>query len=92
MTDAERPQYCESITPTKYNANPLLWLVSSQWKYVHTTRPELYDLRADPGETNNLIDQESDRATAMLDRLEGLLQLDTPPHQSARLAQDEQAA
>ena len=76
LDDDERPQYCESITATKYNASPLFGLVQSHWKYIHTTRPELYDLRADSGETNNLVDQHPARAMAMHDNLSRMLQLE----------------
>ena len=47
--------YTESTTPLSYGANPLLGQVGRQWKYIQTTRPELYDLLADPGETQNLV-------------------------------------
>ena len=49
-----RKIFCESFTPTKYNANPLIGVVSDRWKYIHTTRPELYDLQNDPLESKNL--------------------------------------
>jgi len=51
-----RAYYLESVTPTRYGANPLLGIVDGRWKYLRTTRPELYDLTADPGETRNLFD------------------------------------
>ncbi len=43
------------------------------WKYVEAPRPELYDLRNDPRERENLYDQETDRAQAMKSRLQDLL-------------------
>ena len=49
-----RHLYCESLTPTKYNANPLRGVVTDRWKYIFTTRPELYDLKKDPQEKHNL--------------------------------------
>ncbi len=49
-----RPVVCESLTPTRYDANPLLGLVGERWKLIHTTRDELYDLIQDPGETSDL--------------------------------------
>lgn len=49
-----RSYYCESVTPTRYGANPLHGLVGERWKYIRTTRPELYDLKRDPGERSNL--------------------------------------
>ncbi len=48
-----QPLVCESLTPTRYGANPLLGLVGERWKLIHTTRAELYDLILDPGETSD---------------------------------------
>ena len=89
---AGRAQYCESITPTKCNANPLFGLVTSRWKYIHTTRPELYDLHADAGELNNLIDRDPDRGIAMLNQLQQMLQLEPPRTESGRSVWDEETA
>ena len=49
-----RHLYCESLTPTKYSANPLRGVVTDRWKYIFTTWPELYDLKKDPQEKHNL--------------------------------------
>ncbi|MFH1844563.1 MAG: sulfatase-like hydrolase/transferase [bacterium] len=51
--DSERFVYCESLIPTKYGGASLQAVVGPQWKYIHTARPELYDLTRDPGETTN---------------------------------------
>jgi len=67
--DEDRAIYAESLTPTKYNANALVALVTRRWKYIQTTRPELYDLANDPTESNNLAASEPDRTKAMQDRL-----------------------
>jgi arylsulfatase A-like enzyme/Flp pilus assembly protein TadD len=69
----DRQLYCESFTPTKYDANTLLGLVTDRWKYIQTTRPELYDLAADPGETRNLAAQETDQADFMRERLRQIM-------------------
>jgi arylsulfatase A-like enzyme/Tfp pilus assembly protein PilF len=89
--DAQRPQYCESITPIKYNANPLCGLVTSDWKFIHTTRPELYDLQADPGERRNLVEHDPARAAAMLKQLHEMLQIQSPHKGSDPSLQDEQS-
>ncbi|MBN2294560.1 MAG: tetratricopeptide repeat protein [Pirellulales bacterium] len=47
--------YCESFLPTKYNACSLLGVVTDRWKYIQTTRPELYDLIEDPDESTNVV-------------------------------------
>ncbi|MHC4962396.1 MAG: sulfatase-like hydrolase/transferase [Planctomycetota bacterium] len=77
----DRSIYSESLVPTKYQASPLLGLVSVRYKYIQSTRPELYDLRNDPGETNNMISQDPHRARLMEDalaaRVAGSLAADT---------------
>lgn len=73
----DREVYCESLTPTKYGANALLGLVTPQWKYIETTRPELYDLASDPREANNLIAARPRVAAALHERLASLLEQQT---------------
>ena len=69
-----RPLYAETITPTRYyGASSLLGVIADGWKYIETTRPELYDLRRDPGETNDLIEKEPARAAAMSGGLKAIL-------------------
>jgi arylsulfatase A-like enzyme/Tfp pilus assembly protein PilF len=70
----DRHLYCESLYPTKYEASSLLGLMSRQWKYIQTTRPELYDLQKDPGEQTNLVAQEPHRARILKDRLAQILE------------------
>ena len=67
--DRHRAVYCESLTPTVYKAQSLLGLVTERYKYIYTTRPELYDLFDDPGETENVIDGHPEIATTFEDRL-----------------------
>lgn len=44
-------------------------LTLARWKYISTTRPELYDLEADPGERKNLVESHPDVASDMLNLL-----------------------
>ena len=69
----DRYVYCESLYSTKYDTQGLLGLVVGDWKYIQTTRPELYDLARDPAEARNLAAQEQDRAARMRQRLRELL-------------------
>jgi tetratricopeptide (TPR) repeat protein len=62
------------LYPTKYDASPLLGLIGKQWKYIQTTRPELYDLQEDPGEQINLAEIQPQRARAFKERLAQLLE------------------
>jgi len=63
---AGRPLYAETVTPTRYyGSSSLLAVISDGWKYIETSRPELYDLRRDPGEAKDLIREEPARAEAL---------------------------
>ena len=70
---SERYLYTESMRPLIfYNAHPLSGLVGRRWKYIHSARPELYDLLADPNETNDLTQSQPDQAMLMSRRLRAL--------------------
>lgn len=76
-----RSFYIESMIPTYLGANPLLGIRTDDWKYIRTTRPELYHLKNDPKEEINLLDKESPRVRLYQDILEKLLkeQQSAPP-------------
>jgi len=69
----ERYTYCESLAATKHKGNSLLGLVTTKWKYIQTTRPELYNLEEDKQEVNNLIVKQSRRARLMREHLKLIL-------------------
>jgi len=69
----DRHLYCESLTPTIYGAGSLRGLVSNQWKYIHTIRPELYNLTEDPHEKTNLLEKHPQQAKALKSDLMDLL-------------------
>lgn len=48
---------------------PLTGMIDGDLKYISLPRPELYDLRSDPGEKDNLHDQRPDLARRMKDGL-----------------------
>ncbi|MEZ5065674.1 MAG: sulfatase-like hydrolase/transferase [bacterium] len=52
-----------------YGWAPLAALQDGDWKYVDAPEPELYDLAADPGETDDLAGIEADRARELALRL-----------------------
>ena len=75
-SDGSGPQryiYCESLLPLQYQGNPLLAVISDRWKYIAATRPELYDLPADPHEKNNLAPVYPDRVRTLHQQLDALL-------------------
>ena len=49
--------------------SPLRCLIEGQWKYIKTTKPELYNLAADPHERNNLLEAEAEIARQMKTQL-----------------------
>ena len=69
----KRALFSESLTPTKYNANSLLSVISGDWHYIQTTKPEIYNRIKDPAETNNLIAKEAKRARIMQLQLKEIL-------------------
>ena len=69
----DRQVYTESLIPTKFDCNPLLGVVSDQWSYIHSRRPELYDLESDRGELNNLLDREHQQVRLMQSQLEQMV-------------------
>ena len=73
-SEQARHIYCESLMPTKYKANSLLAVVNNRYKYIQTTRPELYDLVEDPGEANNLVEEQPKRVRIMQDKLAQMLE------------------
>ncbi|MEN8182168.1 MAG: sulfatase-like hydrolase/transferase [Myxococcota bacterium] len=78
--DAEsEPAYLETLAPQfDWNLSPLLGLRGEDWKYVRAPRPELYDLREDPGETRNLAGEQPERVRE-LDALLGARLADARP-------------
>jgi arylsulfatase A-like enzyme/Flp pilus assembly protein TadD len=48
----------------------LVGLVANRWKLVQSPRPELFDLRSDPGERTNLFGASADKAGELSKKLE----------------------
>jgi arylsulfatase A-like enzyme/Flp pilus assembly protein TadD len=68
-----RDVYCESLYPTKYGCNPLYGIVRDGWKYIWTSESELYNLRSDPEEVNNVISVEAELARDLRQRVRRIL-------------------
>lgn len=52
-----------------YGWSPLRALRTPAWKYIEGPKPELYDLRVDPGETRNIVASNPERARDMEEAL-----------------------
>ena len=72
--EADLPAYGETLGgQIVLGTAALRCLRASGWKYIHAPRPELYDVRADPGEMKNLAAREPKRTAAMRAQLRKLI-------------------
>lgn len=85
--------YSETLYPVRMGKAPVHALRDGRFKLIAGPRPELYDLRQDPFEQQNVIDQRSRIATAMRGRLSALaaraasgLEVDVPAELRERLS------
>jgi arylsulfatase A-like enzyme/Flp pilus assembly protein TadD len=72
LADQSPASACYGATDEPFLNNgwsPLRSLTEGSWKYIKTTRPELYDLINDPGERNDLARVNAGKATEMASRL-----------------------
>ncbi len=68
------PCYLESCYPLEtYGWSELAGLIDGGWKFIRAPRPELYDLKADPGETRDLVERQSGTASAMMRKLKEVI-------------------
>jgi len=74
ISPPQRFIYAESLYPTKYGGNSLLGVVGDRYKYIQTTRPELYDIQLDPAESENLIPLRPDLARMLRGQLKQTLE------------------
>ena len=66
--------YIETFYPREnYGWSELVGLVAGDWKYVRAPRPELYNLKSDPGELTNRFASSGNAAASMSARLEELI-------------------
>ena len=64
--------YAESLYgQLHFGYAPLRSLRAEGWKYIEAPRPELFDLKQDPGETQSLIEQRAPLAAGMRKQLLG---------------------
>ncbi|MGQ9801526.1 MAG: sulfatase-like hydrolase/transferase [Candidatus Saccharicenans sp.] len=66
--------YLESFFPREnYGWSELLGLISGDWKFIQSPNPELYNLKTDPGENNNLYTPDHRQAERLKERLEKII-------------------
>ncbi|MBW8002791.1 MAG: sulfatase-like hydrolase/transferase [Planctomycetes bacterium] len=70
----DRHIFSQSQEPTKYKANSLLGITTDKYKYIQTTRPELYDLEKDPYQELDIIADEPHRARLMKEKLKEIIE------------------
>jgi arylsulfatase A-like enzyme/Flp pilus assembly protein TadD len=71
---SERSFYVESMYGKEsLGWAPLTGIIDGDHKYISLPEPELYDLSADPRETNNLFSQKTDAARSLDDKLKNLV-------------------
>jgi tetratricopeptide (TPR) repeat protein len=70
---ATRPVYSETLFPRyHFGWSELRAATDDRFRYIRAPRPELYDVRADPGETRNLMGERPPPAAALVAWLDGL--------------------
>lgn len=71
--NTDLPGYAETHYPRiHFGWSPLFSYSTREYKYIDAPRPELYSLKDDPGELNNIYAQNSARANQMRDELYAL--------------------
>ena len=60
---------------------PLYGMRTAEWKYIRAPRPELYDLRRDPGESTNVLPEHPDVVRRLSSRVDDILAVEAgrPP-------------
>lgn len=68
------PCYLESYYPLEtYGWSELVGLIDGDRKFIRAPRPELYDIKADPGETRDLVQKQAGEASAMMKKLKDVI-------------------
>jgi len=88
---AERLHYTETLSPElSYGWSEVRAVYDGPFKYIHTSRPELYDLSSDPGELHNLADERPDLAADMEVKLRAFVEEKASPEAMAAVGDVDQ--
>jgi len=72
--ESDSAAYSETFYPfSSFGWNPLHALETSRYHYIDAPTPELYDIVADPAETNNLAAQQKATVAVLKDKLQNVL-------------------
>ena len=79
-----RAIYAESFAPLlDFGWSPLRTIRNGDWKYIAAPKPELYDLKNDPGETRNLVVEQPARAADLARQVDAIAGPTLPDAQGA---------
>jgi tetratricopeptide (TPR) repeat protein len=72
--EATVPAYSETFYPfSSFGWSPLHALESERFHFIEAPKPELYDLEADPGETNNIAAQQPATVAVFREKMQAFL-------------------
>ncbi len=72
--------YTENLfLKNRYNWHPAYSLVSNNYHLIEHGKTELYDIREDPGEENNLADTNPDKVKMLKEQLQRFISAPSPP-------------
>jgi arylsulfatase A-like enzyme/Flp pilus assembly protein TadD len=73
-TGPKDPAYSETFYPfSSFGWSPLHALESERFHFIEAPKPELYDLEADPGETNNIAAQQPATVAVFREKMQAFL-------------------
>ncbi len=86
----EPTTYAETLVPLlQFGWSDLRVIRDGRYKYIRAPRPELYDLREDPGERHDLAREKAPQAAAMGTALAKLLEREKQPGGEGKAPSDE---